>query len=164
MFAYNVPVHIMSHENIHLLFAKFGSTNMQYYCIKNKAKRKASHYRYPSWQWDWRVFKVTHGWRHRGRSLRSTTAFVDLVLRKLNLTLFAVWFLPAHYASAVLLWPGCVCPCYNSMVRQTSGQVELVFVMDAFFDYCSVLTSNSAFSIFAVLVVWFSHSRLYKMF
>ena len=28
----------------------------------------------------------------------------------------------------------------------------------------NVLTSNSAFLIFAVLVVWFSHSRLYKMF
>ena len=28
----------------------------------------------------------------------------------------------------------------------------------------NVLTSNSAFFIFAVLVVWFSHSRPYKMF
>ena len=65
-------------------------------------------------------------------------------------------------------------PCYRNqtifldleeiIVKTKTANINKRYYLAAHRRLVNVLTSNSAFFIFAVLVVWFSHSRPYKMF
>ena len=71
------------------------------------------------------------------------------------------------YASAVLLqWKiACLFFRYNISGNNSSHSPrKRRYYLSAHWLNGDVLLSNSAFFIFAVLVVWFSHSRPYKMF